>query len=45
MPSKDIIHNSVKNALIKDGWVITAFLKIGKRFFYPSMRDSLILLF
>lgn len=24
MPSKDIIHDSVKNALIKDGWIITA---------------------
>ncbi|MGB3759337.1 MAG: XisH family protein [Rivularia sp. (in: cyanobacteria)] len=24
MPSKDIIHDAVKNALIKDGWIITA---------------------
>jgi hypothetical protein len=24
MPAKDIIHESVKNALIKDGWIITA---------------------
>jgi hypothetical protein len=24
MPSKDIIHEAVKNALIKDGWTITA---------------------
>ncbi len=23
MPAQDIIHNAVKNALIKDGWVIT----------------------
>jgi hypothetical protein len=23
MPTKDIIHDSVKNALIKEGWVIT----------------------
>lgn len=23
MPKLDIIHNSVKNALIKDGWIIT----------------------
>ncbi|MDZ7994226.1 MAG: element excision factor XisH family protein [Nostoc sp. EfeVER01] len=23
MPKLDIIHNAVKNALIKDGWVIT----------------------
>ncbi|MDJ0659278.1 MAG: element excision factor XisH family protein [Crocosphaera sp.] len=24
MPAKDIYHDSVKNALIKDGWTITA---------------------
>lgn len=24
MPASDIIHNAVKNALIKDGWTITA---------------------
>ncbi len=24
MPSKDIIHDAVKNALINDGWIITA---------------------
>lgn len=24
MPAKDIIHDAVKNALIKDGWTITA---------------------
>lgn len=24
MPAKDIIHNAVKNAIIKDGWIITA---------------------
>lgn len=24
MPSKDLIHNAVKNALIKNGWTITA---------------------
>ena len=23
MPTKDIFHNAVKNALIKDGWTIT----------------------
>jgi hypothetical protein len=23
MPARDIYHNSVKNALIKDGWTIT----------------------
>ena len=24
MPAKDLIHEAVKNALIKDGWIITA---------------------
>ncbi|MFN7462557.1 MAG: element excision factor XisH family protein, partial [Pseudanabaena sp.] len=24
MPAKDVYHDAVKNALIKDGWVITA---------------------
>ncbi|HYX16694.1 MAG TPA: element excision factor XisH family protein [Nostoc sp.] len=24
VPAKDIYHNAVKNALIKDGWTITA---------------------
>jgi hypothetical protein len=24
MPAKDLIHNSVKHALQKDGWTITA---------------------
>jgi hypothetical protein len=24
MPAKDIYHNAVKNALVKDGWKITA---------------------
>ncbi len=24
MPAKDIYHDAVKNALIKDGWTITA---------------------
>ena len=24
MPRKDNIHNSVKNAFIKDGWLVTA---------------------
>jgi len=24
MPAKDIFHDTVKNALVKDGWVITA---------------------
>lgn len=34
MPAKDIYHDTVKNALIKDGWTITndpLSLKIGKK--------------
>jgi len=34
MPAKDIYHDTVKNALIKDGWTITAdplILSIGKK--------------
>lgn len=34
MPKKDIYHNLVKNALIKDGWTITndpLILSIGKK--------------
>lgn len=34
MPVKDIYHNQVKNALIKDGWIITddpLILSIGKK--------------
>ncbi|MDJ1168643.1 MULTISPECIES: element excision factor XisH family protein [Roseofilum] len=34
MPAKDIYHNAVKNALIKDGWTITDdpyILNIGRR--------------
>ena len=34
MPAKDFYHNTVRNALIKDGWKITddpLILKIGER--------------
>ena len=34
MPAKDIYHDTVKNALIKDGWIITddpLILSIGKK--------------
>ncbi len=34
MPARDIYHNHVRNALIKDGWVITddpLRLRIGKK--------------
>ncbi len=34
MPAKDLFHNTVRNALIKDGWIITHDpyrLTIGRR--------------
>lgn len=34
MPARDIYHDAVKNALIKDGWIITQdplSLRIGKK--------------
>lgn len=34
MPAKDIYHDTVKNALVKDGWVITRdplSFRVGKR--------------
>ena len=34
MPAKDIFHDCVKHALIKDGWIVTddpLSLKIGKK--------------
>ncbi len=34
MPAKDFYHNTVKTALIKDGWTITddpLILKVGTR--------------
>ena len=34
MPAKDLYHEAVKNALIKDGWTITADL-------YPIEFDIL----
>ena len=40
MPAKDIYHDTVKNALIKDGWTITADpygLKWGKDDLYVDM--------
>lgn len=40
MPAKDIYHNTVKNALIKDGWTITADpynLKWGKDDLYVDI--------
>jgi XisH protein len=40
MPAKDIYHDTVKNALIKDGWTIThdpLKLQLGKRKFYVDL--------
>jgi XisH protein len=46
MPAKDLYHDAVKNALIKDGWQITAdplVLKIGLRSAYIDLgADKLI---
>ena len=40
MPAKDIYHETVKNALIKDGWTITddpLKLTIGSRSLYVDL--------
>lgn len=40
MPSRDIYHNSVKNALLKDGWTIThdpLRLEWGKKDLYVDL--------
>jgi hypothetical protein len=40
MPAKDIYHETVKNALIKDGWTIThdpLKLQLGKRKFFVDL--------
>jgi len=46
MPAKDIYHDCVKNALIKDGWKIThdpLSLKIGKKdIFIDLAADKLL---
>ncbi|NEO63102.1 MAG: fatty-acid synthase [Moorea sp. SIO4G2] len=46
MPAKDIYHDTVKNALIKDGWTITndpLSLKIGKKDIYIDLGAEKIL--
>ncbi len=46
MPAKDIYHDNVKNALIKDGWTITADplkLQYGKRKFYVDLGAEKLL--
>ena len=40
MPAKDIYHETVKNALIKEGWTITHEqykLVIGEKRLYPDL--------
>ncbi|MDZ8108440.1 MAG: element excision factor XisH family protein [Nostoc sp. DedQUE12a] len=40
MPARDIYHNTVKNALIKDNWIIThdpLTLKFGKKDSYLNL--------
>ena len=46
MPAKDIYHNHVKNALIKDGWTIThdpLTLKWGKKDVYIDLGAEQII--
>lgn len=52
MPAKDFIHDKVKNALIKDGWIITddpftleyedatAFVDLGAERVIAAEKDS-----
>lgn len=46
MPAKDIYHDCVKNALIKDGWLIThdpLSLKIGKKDIFIDLAAEKLL--
>jgi hypothetical protein len=46
MPAKDIYHDTVKNALIKDGWTIThdpLKLQLGKRKFFVDLGAEKLL--
>jgi XisH protein len=46
MPAKDIYHDCVKNALIKDGWSITddsLSLKIGKKDIFIDLATEKLL--
>ena len=46
MPAKDFFHDKVKNALDKDGWIITdenLFIKIDKIEFYIDLAAERIL--
>ena len=44
MPRRDIIHNAVRNALVKDGWIITADpyrIAYGEEDFYIDLAAQL----
>lgn len=46
MPAKDFYHDTVKNALIKEQWIIThdpLTLKLGKKDFYVDLGASQVL--
>jgi XisH protein len=46
MPAKDLYHQTVKNALIRDQWTIThdpLTLKLGKKDFYVDLGASQLL--
>jgi XisH protein len=46
MPAKDIYHDNVKKALLKDGWIIThdpLTLKFGKKDLYVDLGASQLL--
>ena len=46
MPAKDIYHDTVKNALIKDGWTITddpLSLKVGKKDIFFDLAANKLL--
>ena len=46
MPAKDLYHDTVKNALIKDGWTIThdpLMLRWGKKDMFVDLGAELIL--
>ena len=46
MPAKDLYHDTVKTALIKDGWIITEpfSLKVGKRDLFIDLGAEKLLI-
>ena len=47
MPAKDILHDCVKHALIKDGWIVTddpLSLKIGKKDLFIDLAAEKMLI-